>query len=193
MFAGTVGLVGLFWAWRQKSSRSAAKKALLGTSSFLALYLVTVAPLILSGPWDGTHYLEEHYAISRRLRTQADYWQHDAVRTLPNLVVGSSAHGGVDFGLKLKWGATVAMVLCCFGPWWVRRGWAAVPLLCSGFIVALGLAAWLDRTTYISIHGLILVVLYIAFVGWSFHPLRTHPESLWGLLAVNGLISVLAG
>ncbi len=197
MFAAALGVTFLLRLMRLGpfgEERAVFKRNAVAAALFLASFLLSVAPLVWSGPWDETHYLERHYALSERLRTEPEYWRSEAWETLPNLLVGSRAHGGPDLDEPLKWIMTISVSTAVLGPWLLR--WRLLWVLFAS-LTTISLSSMLvlfSSEVYVSVHGLALIAPYTVFAGWSLHPGGGHAREeneLWGLLAFSSVLAYL--
>lgn len=191
IFSGALGLLIIGVNLRQ---RAPVRSIFMSLLVFGASVIVAVTPYVVRNQLIEGHPLGRRNAadVARTTDRVLSYGRASAFDLVPNILIGSIGHQGVDLSPSLRWLFVAATGVCFASGWLLRRGWD-VPV----YVAALGLLALsgfvlLSPDDYSSIHGLILIAPYLAFAGWALHPAAGRATRLWGALAALGVGAYLA-
>jgi len=182
-----IGAVGLLLLARFRS-RAAFQVVFTSLLVFGLSVIVTVTPYLVRNQVLEGHPLGRRNAadVARTADRALSYGRASALEIVPNILIGSVGHQGVDLSPSLRWLFVVATLGCFASAWLLRRGWD-VPVYVSALaLIALSGFVLLSPEDYSSIHGLILIAPFLAFAGWGLHPSADRVTRLWGTLAAVG-------
>ena len=192
IFLGAVGLTCTIWASLRLRERREAMPVIRGLIVLCLCFLATLGPFL----WHNT--TQEGYPLGRRNALDASrtvarvltYGRQSGLEILPDFLVGSIGHQGVDLKSPLRWMFVLASIGCALSR---RLLYSGLELFAYLSIVTLTALCGLVLLTpgYRSVHGLILIAPYVAFVGWSWHAAGSRETSLWGIAASATMFAFL--
>lgn len=184
-----IGALGLLIIGASMQQRPPLRSIFMRLLVFGLSIIITVTPYVVRNQLIEGHPLGRRNAadVARTADRVLSYGRASALEIVPNILIGSTGHQGVDLSPSLRWLFVAATGVCFASGWLLRRGWD-VPV----YVAALGLLALsgfvlLSPDDYSSIHGLILIAPYLAFAGWALHPAAGRATRLWGALAALGV------
>jgi len=189
IFIGAVGMLIIGWLVVRLRYHAAIRSIIVSLLVFGVSVLIAVTPYLVHNQLSEGHPLGRRNAadVTRTVDRALSYGRESALDLVPNILIGSVGHQGVDLSPSLRWLFVLATAGCFASGWLLRRG-RDVPVYVSALaLIVLSGFVLLSPEDYSSIHGLILIAPYLAFAGWGLHPSADRVTRLWGMLAVLGV------
>ncbi len=195
VFIGTIGLLIGGWLIDRLRRRAATRSIFINALVFGMSVIIAVTPFLVHNQLVEGHPLGRHNAaaVTRTVDRALSYARESALEIVPNVVVGSVGHQGVDLIPSLRWLFVLAVIGCFASGWLLRRGLDVPVYVAALALMALSGFVLLSPEDYSSIHGLVLIAPYLVFAGWGLHPAADRVTRLWGVIAaVGGGLYVIA-